>query len=77
MWICISGSGIKRRQIMQVKQFLREKQQAAVLSISARTLRDWRLGKIVPYFKVGRVVFYDPERVQEALRKFERKEAAQ
>jgi hypothetical protein len=48
---------------MQTKQFLREKQQAAVLSISQRTLREWRAGKIVPYFKVGRVVFYDPERV--------------
>ena len=58
------------------KQFLREKQQAAVLQVSPRTLRDWRHSKIIPYFKVGRVVFYDPERMQEALRKFERKEVA-
>jgi hypothetical protein len=61
---------------MAIKQFLREKQQAAALAVSPRTLRDWRCGKIVPYFKVGRVVFYDPEQVQQALAKFERKVAA-
>jgi hypothetical protein len=59
-----------------IKQFFREKEQAAALRVSPRTLRDWRNSKIVPYFKVGRVIFYDPERVQEALRKFERKEFA-
>ena len=59
-----------------IKQFFREKEQAAALRVSPRTLRDWRNSKIVPYFKVGRVIFYDPERVQEALRKFERKEVS-
>jgi hypothetical protein len=45
------------------------------LRVSTRTLREWRFLKIVPYFKVGRVVFYDPDRVNQALLKFERKEA--
>jgi hypothetical protein len=57
-----------------MKQFLRERDQAAILRISTRTLREWRFQKIVPFFKVGRVVFYDPERVNQALLKFERKE---
>jgi helix-turn-helix protein len=61
---------------MQIKQFLREKEQAANLRVSQRTLREWRQRKIVPFFKIGRVVFFDPERVQEALRKFERKEVS-
>jgi hypothetical protein len=61
---------------MPIKHYLKEKEQAAVLRVSTRTLRDWRQRKIVPYFKVGRVIFFDPERVQQALAKFERKEIA-
>jgi hypothetical protein len=59
-----------------MKQFLRERDQAAILRVSTRTLREWRFQKFIPYFKVGRVVFYDPERVNQALSKFERKESA-
>jgi excisionase family DNA binding protein len=59
---------------MQIKQLLRENEQAAVLQVSKTTLREWRRRKIIPFVKVGRVVLYDPQRVQEALRRFERKE---
>jgi hypothetical protein len=57
---------------MSIKQYLKEKEQAAVLRVSTRTLRDWRQRKIVPFFKIGRVIFFDPERVQQALAKFEK-----
>jgi excisionase family DNA binding protein len=56
------------------KQLLRAKEQAKLLKVSQTTLREWRRQKIVPFFKVGRVVLYDPARVGEALARFERKE---
>jgi hypothetical protein len=75
MYTYLNGAQCIRAPIRTMKQFLRERDQAAILRVSARTLREWRFLKIVPYFKVGRVVFYDPERVNQALLKFERKEA--
>jgi hypothetical protein len=30
--------------------------------------------RLIPSYKVGRVVMYDPQRVREALKRFERKE---
>jgi hypothetical protein len=32
--------------------------------------------RLVPFFKINRLVVYDPERVREALERFERKEVA-
>jgi hypothetical protein len=56
--------------------FLREREQAGKLGISVRTLREWRAKRLIPYFKVGRVVMFDPSRVRQAVEKFERKELA-
>jgi hypothetical protein len=52
-----------------------EPKMAADLDKSIRTLRDWRYRKIIPYYKIGRSVLYDPEEVRKALQKFFRKEA--
>lgn len=57
---------------MPEKTLLREPQQAAVLNISRRTLRDWRAAGIIPFLKIRRVVLYDPVAVLAALAKFER-----
>jgi excisionase family DNA binding protein len=54
------------------KTFLREKEQAATLNVSRRTLRDWRAQGIIPFLKIRRVVLYNPEAVLAALAKFER-----
>jgi len=59
------------------QQYLRERDQAALLKVSLTTLRDWRRSKIVPFFKIGRLVLYNPEAVTKALEKFERKAVAQ
>jgi len=52
-----------------------EPKMAADLDKPIRTLRDWRYRKIIPYYKIGRSVLYDPEEVRKALQKFFRKEA--
>jgi hypothetical protein len=51
---------------------IREREQARLLGISVRTLRDWRAKRLIPYFKIGRVVMFDPKKVLPALGKFER-----
>ncbi|WP_373508280.1 helix-turn-helix domain-containing protein [Thiocapsa sp.] len=45
-----------------------EKQEAARLSVSVRTLQAWRTrGEGPPYIKAGRAVRYDPRRTDEWL----------
>ena len=51
---------------------IREREQARRLGVSVRTLREWRAKRLVPYFKIGRVVMFDPGKVLAALKKFER-----
>ena len=57
----------------QMKQKMREKVIAELLGVSERTVRNWRASRIIPYTKVGRVILFDPEAVERALLKFERK----
>jgi excisionase family DNA binding protein len=52
---------------------LREKEVAEVLGVSARTIRNWRASRIIPFTKINRVILYDPLSVEQALMKFERK----
>jgi len=58
----------------KLRKYLRKKEQAAELRISVRTLEEWQQAKMVPFFKIGRIVLFDPEAVDKALRRFERKE---
>jgi hypothetical protein len=60
-----------------VKQLLREFELAKLLGVSPRTLREWRTRRLVPFLKINRVILFDPERVQGALKKFERMEVAE
>jgi hypothetical protein len=57
-----------------MKKLLREFEQAKLLNVSPRTLRDYRSKKLVPFIKLGGLILFDPERVEAALKKFERKE---
>ena len=57
----------------QMNKKLREKEVAEVLGVSARTIRNWRAAKVIPFTKVGRVILFDPLGVERALLKFERK----
>jgi excisionase family DNA binding protein len=56
-----------------MKQKVREKILAELLGVSERTVRNWRASRIIPYTKIGRVILFDPEGVERALLKFERK----
>jgi excisionase family DNA binding protein len=56
-----------------MKQKVREKVIAELLGVSERTVRNWRASRIIPFTKVGRVILFDPEAVERALLKFERK----
>jgi len=57
----------------QMKQKVREKVIAELLGVSDRTVRTWRASRIIPYTKIGRIILFDPEAVERALLKFERK----
>jgi hypothetical protein len=50
-------------------QLVREREMAGLLSVSERTLRNWRANGIVPYLRIGYCVLYDPERVIDGLSK--------
>jgi DNA-binding transcriptional MerR regulator len=58
-----------------VKKFLREPELAEMLGVSDRTVREWRYLRLIPYFKVNRVISFDPDRVREALKRFGKQKA--
>jgi hypothetical protein len=45
---------------------------AVMLSVSERTVRNWRKEHLIPFTKIRRAVLYDPAKVAAALEKFER-----
>jgi DNA-binding transcriptional MerR regulator len=53
-------------------QLLTEVEMAARLSVTPRTLRNWRSQRLVPFLKLKRVVLFDPAKVLAELEKFER-----
>ena len=53
-------------------QLLTEIQMAERLSVTPRTLRNWRSQRVVPYLKIRKVILFDPAKVIAALEKFER-----
>ena len=61
------------RTVKQMNQKVREKVIAELLGVSERTVRNWRASRIIPYTKVGRIILFDPESVERALLKFERR----
>jgi excisionase family DNA binding protein len=50
-------------------QLVREKEMAELLSVSDRTVRNWRAAGMIPYIRVGYCVLYDPQRVVDCLSK--------
>jgi hypothetical protein len=47
--------------------FWTEAELAVELTVTGRTLRNWRAGRIIPYIKIGRVVRYERASVVAAL----------
>lgn len=56
---------------------LTEKEQAAVLSISANHLVNLRRGRLVPHVRLGKSIRYNPIEVAKAMEKLTIKEHAQ
>jgi hypothetical protein len=53
-------------------QLLIEVEMAARLSVTQRTLRNWRYLRLVPFLKIRGIILFDPAKVLAELEKFER-----
>jgi hypothetical protein len=53
-------------------QLVTEKVASEATSITARTLREWRRRKLIPFFKIQRSARYDLDALFAALEKFKR-----
>jgi len=51
---------------------VRAKEMAEVQGVSIRTLRNWMSTRITPFYKIKRVVLFDPDKVEAALKEYER-----
>jgi excisionase family DNA binding protein len=45
---------------------------AELLGVSVRTLRNWMSMRIIPFYKIKRIILFDPEAVEAALKEYER-----
>ena len=41
---------------------------AELLGISIRTLRNWMSMRIIPFYRIRRVILFDPDKVEAALK---------
>ncbi|HVU97768.1 MAG TPA: helix-turn-helix domain-containing protein [Puia sp.] len=48
-------------------RWLKNKAAAALLGVSLRTLQDLRDKGIVPHSRIGRIIYYDPEDIQQEI----------
>lgn len=53
------------------RRYNRPVEEAKRLGISRRQLSNWMRDRTVPYIKRGRVILLDPQKVDEALERFE------
>jgi hypothetical protein len=47
---------------------------AKILRVSSRCIDNWMRAKVLPYFKIGRLVRFDARRCLSALLRFEKRE---
>ena len=50
--------------------YLRSEEVTGMLPVCGRTLSNWRKKNILPYYKVGRAVFYKRADIESALERF-------
>jgi excisionase family DNA binding protein len=55
-----------------MRRKVRVKEMAELLGVSIHTIRNRTQKRIIPYYKVGRVILFDPEAVEAALKEYER-----
>jgi hypothetical protein len=51
------------------------KELAKIKRVSVDTIRNWERWRIIPFFKIKHVIRFDLEKVEEALKQFERQAA--
>ena len=58
-----------------MKQLVKEKELLQTVRISSRLLRDLRARRLIPFIKLNKKsILYDPQKILEALEKYERME---
>jgi hypothetical protein len=57
------------------KRYNRVNEEAARLGVSVRNLRDLMKEHTIPFIQYSRTIWFDPQKVDAALAKFERKAA--
>jgi excisionase family DNA binding protein len=65
----VSEKGIVSGQITKQKELLNTKETAEFLGISKNTLYEWIVQKKIPYFKIGRLVKFKREDLEDWLKK--------
>ena len=65
----VSGKGIVSGQILKEKQLFDTKEAAEYLGISKNTLYEWIIQKKIPYIKVGKLVKFRVDDLEEWLKK--------
>jgi hypothetical protein len=53
-----------------MKFYLRPDDVLEILPVSRRTLSTWQRSRVVPFFKIGRIVFFKREDIEAALDRY-------
>lgn len=56
----------KQSSIMQ-KKYLKSSELRALLNVSPGTLQTLRINGVLPYTKIGGIIFYDAEEIQQVM----------
>ncbi len=59
-----------KKQQPAVQKLEKETEMAALMSVTKRTMRRYRVRGIVPFYKIGGLIRYDRDQVVRALDKF-------
>lgn len=60
---------LDQRQVQQPKKWLKSHEVQKMLRISSGTLFSMRMNKVIPYTKIGNIIYYDQEEINALLMK--------
>jgi hypothetical protein len=66
-----SGEGKANTDLLSSTHLVTKQELAVMYSVSTRTIENWMAIRIIPFFKVGRTVRFDPQRVAESVSAYE------
>ena len=65
--------GLLVMKSLSFPKFVRPAELSKLLSVSPRTIRQWQSSRLIPFYKIGKTVLFDLEKVQVTIDQFERK----